>query len=208
MIRNEAEARAFVEGLANPAQIGQLEKLIDLLLAENERQNLIAKASMPHIWQRHIADSAQLLSHVSRETLPELPWLDLGTGAGFPGLIAAILHPDQEVVLVESRRRRVEWLEACIAALGLTNCWVEGVRLEQLKPFPAAIISARAFAPLPKLLNLSAAFSTPDTVWVLPKGRKAAQELSQLPRRDSKLFHVEQSLTDPEAGIIVGHLAS
>jgi 16S rRNA (guanine527-N7)-methyltransferase len=70
-------------------------------------------------------------------------------------------------------------------------------------PFEARIISARAFAPLEKLLRLSAPFSTKATTYLLPKGRSAAQELSQMPRKIRKTFHVEHSLTDPDAGIIV-----
>jgi 16S rRNA (guanine527-N7)-methyltransferase len=66
------------------------------------------------------------------------------------------------------------------------------------------VICARAFAPLSKLLSLSARFSTPDTLWMLPKGRSAAQELSEQPESIRAMFHVEQSRTDPEAGLVIG----
>jgi 16S rRNA (guanine527-N7)-methyltransferase len=131
------------------------------------------------------------------------PWLDLGSGPGFPGLVIAILRPNMPVVLVESRARRVEFLESAIAALGLSKCRVEGQRLERVVPFPVRAISARAFAPLPKLLDLSAPFSTRQTAYVLPKGRSAAQELLTLKPSSRAMFHVKHSLTDPEAGIIV-----
>jgi 16S rRNA (guanine527-N7)-methyltransferase len=107
------------------------------------------------------------------------------------------------VVLVESRARRVEFLERVIAALNLPKCRVEGQRLERVTPFPARAISARAFAPLPKLLELSAPFSTRVTAYVLPKGRSAAQELETLKPSIRAMFHVKHSLTDPDAGIIV-----
>jgi len=81
-----------------------------------------------------------------------------------------------------------------------------GSRLELVETVPTSVISARAFAPLPKLLDLSARFSTGQTVFVLPKGRSAAQELQSLPKKVRKMFHVEQSLTDADAGIIVGTL--
>ena len=132
------------------------------------------------------------------------PWLDLGSGAGFPGLIIAAMRPDLSVVLVESRRRRIDWLEGAIGNLGLYNCRVEGQRLENVTPFEARIISARAFAPLDRLLTLSAPFSTSSTHWVLPKGRSAAHEVAGLPKNRRAMFHVEQSVTDPEAGIVVG----
>lgn len=201
ILNDELSARAYVETLADAAAIGRLELLISALIEENQRQNLISKPSEAQIWVRHIADSAQLLRFVPRETSGA--WLDLGTGAGFPGLVIAALQPDREVVLVESRARRVEWLNRMVEELGLPNCRVEGQRLELVTPFKARIISARAFAPLEKLLRLSAPFSTKATTYLLPKGRSAAQELSQMPRKIRKLFHVEHSLTDPDAGIIV-----
>jgi len=186
--------------------MARLDTFAALVLEENQQQNLIAKATEPHIWQRHIADSAQLLENVSRETLgPNArgPWLDLGSGPGFPGLVIAALCPNMPVVLVESRARRVDFLNRAIQALGLAKCRVEGQRLEKVAAFEARAISARAFAPLPKLLELSAPFSTRRTVYVLPKGRSAAQELESLKPAIRAMFHVKHSLTDPEAGIIV-----
>jgi 16S rRNA (guanine527-N7)-methyltransferase len=206
VIVTEDEARAYVAGLTDAAGMARLETFAALVLAENQRQNLIAKATEPHIWQRHIADSAQLIENVSRETLgpnAQGPWLDLGSGPGFPGLVIAAICPNMPVVLVESRARRVEFLESAIAALGLAKCRVEGQRLERIAPFPARAISARAFAPLPRLLDLSAPFSTRHTAYVLPKGRSAAQELEALKPSIRAMFHVKHSLTDPEAGIIV-----
>jgi 16S rRNA (guanine527-N7)-methyltransferase len=206
MIVTEDEARAYVSGLTDDAGMARLETLAALVLEENQRQNLIAKPTEPHIWQRHIADSAQLTQNVSRETFGANaggPWLDLGSGPGFPGLVIAALHPNMPVVLVESRARRVEFLQRAIDALNLAKCRVEGQRLERVTPFPARAISARAFAPLPKLLELSAPFSTRATVYVLPKGRSAAQELESLKPSIRTMFHVKHSLTDPDAGIIV-----
>lgn len=206
MITNEAEARAYLAGLTDAAGMARLEAFAALVLEENQRQNLIAKATEPQLWQRHMADSAQLLENVSRETLGANgggPWLDLGSGPGFPGLVIAALCPNMPVVLVESRARRVEFLNRAIAALDLRKCRVEGQRLERVVPFDARAISARAFAPLTRLLDLSAPFSTRRTVYVLPKGRSAAQELETLKPSIRAMFHVKHSLTDPEAGIIV-----
>jgi 16S rRNA (guanine527-N7)-methyltransferase len=200
---DEAGARAWVADLpgVDDAAIARLDRLAVLLAEENERQNLVSAASLGSVWNRHIADSAQLLTF-----LPEGcdgPWLDLGTGAGFPGLAIAALCPEREVVMVESRARRVEWLVRAAADLGLGQARVVGSRLELVESFPAAVISARAFAPLDRLLDLSARFSTSDTIWLLPKGRSARDEVNQLTGWQH-LFHVEQSLTDAEAGIVVG----
>ncbi len=202
MLTSEEDARAFTASLCDVEAMVRLERLAGLLVEENERQNLIAKGSIPAMWQRHIADSAQLLGHVSRETSG--PWLDLGTGAGFPGLVIAAMRPDWPVHLVESRKRRIEWLDAARQELGLGNCVVEGDRLENVPAFSAGIISARAFAPMPRLLELAERFATADTIWLLPKGRTAAQDLHSLGPKRRKAFRVERSLTDPEAGIIIG----
>jgi 16S rRNA (guanine527-N7)-methyltransferase len=206
VISNETEARAYVAGLTDAEGMARIEAYAALVLEENQQQNLIAKATEAHIWQRHIADSAQLTQNVSRETFGANaggPWLDLGSGPGFPGLVIAALYPNMPVVLVESRTRRAEFLERCVAALNLSKCRVEGQQLERITPFPARAISARAFAPLAKLLTLSAPFSTSTTRYVLPKGRSAAQELETLKPSIRAMFHVKHSLTDPEAGIIV-----
>ena len=201
MILGEEQARAFVAARCDEAAVQRLERFVEALSEENTRQNLVARATLDTVWQRHIADSAQLLDHVPRGTAC---WLDLGTGAGLPGLVIAAMRPDWPVVLVESRKRRVEWLERMRTELQLANCRILGQRLELVESFESGVISARAFAPLPRLLDLSARFSTARTVWLLPKGRSAAQELQELPRRLRKMFHVEPSQTDAEAGIIVG----
>ena len=206
ILTDEASGKDYVRRWADEAAMERLEVFARLLIDENQRQNLISKPSEQTLWVRHFADSAQLLEHVSRETLAKPiaePWLDLGTGAGFPGLVIAALHPNLPVVLVESRARRVEFLEHCTSELGLENCTVEGQRLERVTPFESWVISARAFAPLDKLLRLSAPFSTSGTRYLLPKGRSAAHELAAQKPSIRKMFHVKHSLTDAEAGIIV-----
>jgi 16S rRNA (guanine527-N7)-methyltransferase len=202
MIGSEDDARTFTASLCDDVAMERLAQLGALLIEENAQQNLIARGTIDSLWQRHIADSAQLLRYVSRETSG--PWLDLGTGAGFPGIVIAAMRPDWAVYLVESRKRRVEWLERACVALGLENCVVEGDRLENVPTISAGVISARAFAPMPRLLELAERFSTKQTVWLLPKGRSAAQDLLGLKQTQRAMFHVEQSLTDVEAGIIIG----
>ena len=202
MIADEGEARRFCAERTDAAGLDRLERLAALLAAENQRQNLVSSASLESVWQRHFADSFQLLDHVSHETPGS--WLDLGSGAGFPGLALAIARPDRAMILVESRKRRVEWLAQAAASLGLENCQIIGARLESVETRPVSVITARAFAPLGKLLGLSARFSTRTTVWLLPKGRSAAQELAEQPEAIQRMFHVEQSRTDPGGGILVG----
>jgi 16S rRNA (guanine527-N7)-methyltransferase len=204
MIASEADARQWLVSLPECGEVAleRLESLVLLLREENSRQNLVSASSLEEVWRRHIADSAQLLALVPRGTSP---WLDLGTGAGFPGLIVAALRPDCEVVMVESRAKRADWLDRARLALGLGEAQVVGSRLEQVETRKMAVISARAFAPLDRLLGLSARFSTRETLWLLPKGRSAQHELHRLKGWRHR-FHVKQSLTEAEAGIIAGHL--
>lgn len=203
LLTTEIEARAYVKGLASLEALDCVEHYAQLLLEENKRQNLISRPSEAHLWLRHIADSAQLLEYMGCPAEGCGPWLDLGTGPGLPGLVIAILRPQTPVVLVESRARRVEFLKVCARELGLSNCDVRGERLERVAPFKASVISARAFAPLEKLLRLSAPFSTSQTRYLLPKGRSAAHELEKAKPSIRSMFHVKHSLTDADAGIIV-----
>ena len=206
ILTSEAAAREWLKLLPEWDAVAQerLELLVTLLNAENQRQNLVSSASLDSVWLRHITDSAQLLEQVPRET--SSPWLDLGTGAGFPGLVISALRPETRIVFVESRARRAEWLESVRSTLALDQAEVFAGRLESLPDQKFRVISARAFAPLPKLLDLSARFSTSDTRWLLPKGRSAAQELLGLSGW-AHMFHVEQSISDAGAGVIVGTLA-
>jgi 16S rRNA (guanine527-N7)-methyltransferase len=172
----------------------------DLLCAESERQNLVSKPSLDQFWARHIVDSAQLLRFAGSAAGS---WLDLGTGAGFPGLVVAALHGGS-VTLVEERRLRVEFLRQAAEVLGLGDrTEILGVKVERVEARPFDVISARAFAPLGKLLTLGARFSTTNTRWILPKGRNAESELEAAESSWQGDFRLEPSVTDPEARIIV-----
>jgi 16S rRNA (guanine527-N7)-methyltransferase len=206
-IAGETDAKTWLASRpgVDAAAMARLEALVGALIEENARQNLVARASLEHVWVRHIADSAQLLD-VSRETGPAGAWLDLGSGAGFPGLVIAALEPARPVTLVDSRRLRTEWLTRAATVLGLANVEVILARVEDLPERHWQVISARAFAPLERLLDVAARFSTPETLWLLPKGAKAQHELEALTPDWNHVFHVEQSLTDSSAGIITGQL--
>ena len=197
----EDDARQWVIDRYGVSRETQLAKFVELLIEGNTQQNLIARSSVPHIWSRHIVDSAQLLLLANSGL-----WIDIGSGAGLPGLVIAALQPERSVTLVDSRRLRTEWLARVAALMGLSNVEVVLARVEDLPDRRWAVISARAFAPLDRLLDVAWRFSTPDTLWLLPKGAKAQHELDALGAEWNRMFHVEQSLTDPAAGIIVGNL--
>ena len=197
----EDEARAWLETrLDVPREtMDRIDRYLTMLRDEAMRQNLIAESTFPTIWARHVVDSAQLIPLTEN---PEGIWLDLGSGAGLPGIIIALIT-GAPVVMVESRRRRVEFLESVVTELGLGNVDLRLSRVERVESFPVSTIIARAFAPLPKLLELAHRFSTEKTQWVLPKGRNAKAELEAVAPTWHMMFHVEPSITDDEAGIIV-----
>jgi 16S rRNA (guanine527-N7)-methyltransferase len=199
----EDEARAWlVESLCVPREtFDRLEVLVAAVVSANATQNLISAATVGSIWARHVLDSAQLLALAPADSV--LPWLDLGTGAGFPGLVIAALRPEQAMLLVESRRLRHEFLWRTAQEMGLSNVTIHAGSLESLADCAVGVISARAFAPLPKLLTLAHRFSRKKTVWLLPKGRNAHEELASIKTSWQGTFHVEQSLTDAESAIIV-----
>ena len=199
----EEEARAW---LATHFAVSRetwlrLETYVEALLAGMEQQNLISESTRPHIWARHIVDSAQLLPLAS--SAESGTWIDLGSGAGLPGMIIAILS-DRPVLMMESRRKRIDFLEQVIDRLQLRNADVFGGRIEAAPRQQAAVISARAYAPLPKLLASAQHLSDERTLWVLPKGRNAQIELEAGRRAWQGAFHVERSVTDEDSAIIIG----
>ena len=196
-VTTQAIVEAALRSPVSRETFARLEFIVDRIVDANATQNLISASSVPSIWSRHVADSLQLLQLAN-----EGPWLDLGTGAGFPGLIIAAVA-EFEMHLCEERRLRANFLDDLILSASLANTVVHSTKIQSLDLPPVAVISARAFAPLPKLLDLAHRFSTEKTVWVLPKGRNAAAELESVRRTWHGTFRLEPSVTDPDSHIIV-----
>lgn len=191
-------ARGWWDGEAGD----RLRQLAALVLEEADRQNLISASSRAELWGRHIVDSAQLLALPQLAGLSGGHWVDLGTGAGFPGLVVACLRPEP-MALVEVRPLRVAFLERAARALGLDHVQVIGSKVERATlAAPAQVISARAYAPLDRLLASAHHLADENTVWLLPKGRNGEKELAIARTGWQAVFHVEQSLTDPDSVII------
>ena len=196
----EEEARDWLRGRWGSAAMGRLEPLADYVLSEQAHQNLIAPSTRSSIWSRHIADSAQLL--LLAGSAPQGLWIDIGSGAGFPGLVVACLD-DRPVLLVEPRTRRASFLEVTAGALGLSSrVSVEQKKISQVIG-SAAILSARAVASMEDLFQQAHHLAVADTLWLLPKGRSAREEVASVERAWHGLFHVEHSLTDQDAMIVV-----
>jgi 16S rRNA (guanine527-N7)-methyltransferase len=176
---------------------GRLGAFVDLLKAENRRQNLISAATLERIWERHIADSAQL---VRFEPFAGASWVDIGSGAGLPGIVIACIVAGP-VMLVEPRRLRADFLHNVAESLELDVSVVCG-KAERVEG-KFEVITARAVAALPRLFEISHHLSTGKTVWALPKGRSAKSELAEARRAWQGRFHVEPSVTDAESFIVV-----
>lgn len=195
----------MIERLAEVAQrpvsretFDRLETFVARLREANAHQNLVSAATLDQVWDRHILDSAQL---VPFEPRPGAAWIDIGSGAGLPGIVVACLV-DGPVTLVEPRRLRAEFLHSVVELLGL-RANVLSARGERVEG-SFDVITARAVAPLTQLLEISAHLSTGNTVWALPKGRSAPAELAEARRAWQGDFHLEPSVTDGDSFIVVG----
>lgn len=199
---SEDEAKTEIAALGNVSREtwDKLEYYVSLLLAGAQEQNLIAASTIAHVWSRHILDSAQLLK-LAPQPIGGI-WYDLGSGAGLPAMVIAIMSK-WPVVMIETRRMRVEFLTRTIEALGLGNAQVRGTKVEAVEPANASIISARAYAPLDRLLPSACHLAGANTRWLLPKGKNAQKELEEIRTTWQGGFHVEHSLTDPDSVIVI-----
>lgn len=193
----EDEARDWIRERYGVSRETQLATFVELLREEAARQNLIAPSTLEQVWSRHIVDSAQLISHAPEDGV----FLDIGSGAGLPGVVIALLR-DAPVELVEPRKLRTDFLSRVVGELGLGNVIVHTAKIERTRG-PVAVISARAVAPLVDLFRIAAHRSTSSTVWVLPKGRNAQSEVAEARRKWHGSFHVEPSITASDSLIVV-----
>jgi 16S rRNA (guanine527-N7)-methyltransferase len=195
-----ARARRLAEILAEDVSRETFEKLevyVALLREENTKQNLISPSSLEHVWERHIYDSAQLVRYQPKDGDR---WVDIGSGAGLPGIVIACLVRG-DVTLIEPRRLRADFLHKVSESLEL-RASVRGIKVERAVGI-YDVITARAVAPLTQLLKISAHLSTGNTVWALPKGRGAGAELAEARRSWQGVFHLEPSVTNADSFIVV-----
>jgi len=159
---------------ATPDQMARLERYAALLAEWNPRINLVANSTLADVWRRHILDSAQLLPLLPSKD--GLTLADLGSGAGFPGLVLAILGAG-DVTLFESDQRKAVFLREAARVTG-TSVSVRAERLENAESQGFDVLTARAFAPLEKLLTLSTNLRHSDSILFLLKGQNVADELT------------------------------
>ncbi len=192
------DAQAFRDATGVSREtLDRLTAYADLLRRWQRAINLVGRATMPDLWRRHMYDSAQLLPLAAAD---RGPWLDLGSGAGFPGLVLAIMGA-RDVHLVESDARKAAFLRE-VARITGTAISLHVARIEEVAPFPAAVVTARALAPLPRLLDLAAPFFASDTVVLFPKGQDVEIELTEAAKCWNMRVERQPSLTDP-SGVLL-----
>ncbi|WP_414898955.1 16S rRNA (guanine(527)-N(7))-methyltransferase RsmG [Rhodovulum sp. YEN HP10] len=165
--------------------------------------NLVSRATLEELETRHFADSAQLFDLAPGEARH---WVDLGSGGGFPGLVIAILAderaPDLRVTLIESDQRKATFLRTVAREIGLNRVEVIDERLETADPQGADVLSARALAPLDRLLGFAERHLAPGGAALFPKGARYADEVKRA--LASWRFEVQNhpSKTDPQAVVL------
>lgn len=169
----------------------------------NNKFNLVSKSSVEELWNRHIIDSVQLIQFIK---LTDKVLYDFGSGAGFPAIVLAIiaeqLFSDLTINLVESIGKKVIFLNTVKKELELNNINVWHNRIENLKILEVDIISSRALASLPKLLEYSYPFCKRETRLIFPKGESWENEVSQAKQQWSFDFENIQSVTNNSGHIL------
>jgi 16S rRNA (guanine527-N7)-methyltransferase len=178
--------------------LARLKTYADVLGDWNSRHNLVARSTLPDMWNRHFLDSAQL-AHLIPTTARNLA--DLGSGAGFPGLVVAAMRPDLAVTLFEATTKKCQFLETAAKRMGLTVT-IENGRMEEIKPRVFDVVTARALAPLPKLLEYAFRYLGPNGVCLFLKGQNVGLELTEAHKYWNMKTSQVTSQTDPSAAIV------
>lgn len=188
------------ETLVSRETLDRLTTYVNLLIDWNERLNLVAPSTIADVWRRHILDSAQLAPMIPPQARTIV---DLGSGAGFPGLVLAIMLADRaglKVHLVESIQKKCRFLEAVIAATG-APAEVHACRAEDMR-MKADVVTARALAPLDRLFPLAHPFFRPDTIALFLKGRSLNDELTLATKSWTLTATPTPSRSDPSGAVL------
>lgn len=182
-------------------QLDELRTFRDMLETWNNHMNLVGPSALPTFWKRHALDSAQLL-HVEQSALV---WADVGAGAGFPGIVLAIMlkgRQGAQVHLIESIGKRIGFLESVASALKLPVV-LHHARAETIKlPERLQIVTARACAPLPRLFGYTRHLLQPGVQGLFLKGRDVRSELTEAERGWTFDVDLTPSLSDPAGWVV------
>jgi 16S rRNA (guanine527-N7)-methyltransferase len=175
----------------------RLTVFLDLLRRWQPAINLVGSATLTDPWRRHVLDSAQLAAHVPAGAAD---LVDLGSGAGFPGMVLALLGA-RGVHLIEGDRRKAEFLREVARVTG-APATIHAVRIEQIQGWPTAVVTARALAPLPRLLELADRFLVADSVALFLKGKSVKRELTDARANWHMLSEMFPSLSEPTGTVL------
>ncbi len=207
MTDDRAKALALVP--VSPETEARLAVYVELLGRWRKITNLISEASFAEVWTRHIADSAQLLALAPQARR----WVDMGSGAGFPGMVIAIQLadvPGARVHCLESDQRKCAFLREVARATG-APAQIHAARIESIDPMslsPVDAVTARAFAPLPRVLEFAKVWIEQGAVGVFPRGRTAEAQLESAAAAPDLTIDLVASKLDPEAAILRVRAAS
>lgn len=177
----------------------KLEAYADMVATEARVQNLVSASTKEQFWRRHMLDSAQIVALSTGEVRN---WADVGSGAGLPGVVVALLTTGNHT-LIEPRRLRAEFLRRVVSDLELGDrVTVQQSYVERVRFGAFDAITARAFAPLWKTLEATAHIAGPATSWILHKGRTAAAEVAEAREVWDGGFVLTPSITDPNAAVV------
>lgn len=196
------ERETFVANQIVPrGTIEKLDRYAALLVDWQARMNLVASSTLDTTWTRHFADSAQLAT-LAGQVDDTTVWLDIGSGAGFPALVLAMLLPGH-FHLVESTTKKCRFLAVVVDDLDLGGrVTIHNARIEAVPAIAANIVTARACASLAQLFDWGLRHGH-DATWLLPKGRTAAEEVANANRMFAFTRELVASTTDPDARIVV-----
>ena len=178
--------------------LARLKAYAEMLVDWNERHNLVARSTLPDLWQRHFWDSAQLASVIPEKAKT---LADLGSGAGFPGLVLAALRPDLAVTLHEATTKKCILLRTAAERMAL-HVTVENARMEDLSPRSFDVVTARACAPLTRLLEYAHKFVNPNSVCLFLKGQNVGSELTEAAKYWNIKVSQVPSQTDHSGAIV------
>ncbi len=204
--------RALALAPVSRETLARIDRFVGVLLEWQQHTNLIARSTVPSLWTRHIADSLQLLA-LAQDRRPKsergpLIWVDLGSGAGFPGLVVACALADQkgaEVHLVESIGKKARFLGEAAKAAGVP-VHVHAMRIADFvkrAPRRIDIVTARALAPLPKLLSEAYPLLKRGARGLFPKGQDVAAELTEAAKCWNIKASLAESRTDPRSRVVI-----
>jgi 16S rRNA (guanine527-N7)-methyltransferase len=197
----EDEATATIASAVSRETLERLTIFATLLIKWQAKINLVSPSTIPALWTRHMLDSAQLMQHIPANASR---WLDLGSGGGFPGLVCAAIahdhHPSLQITLVESDQRKAAFLREAARQMGISAA-VHCCRIADLPPHMADVLSARALAPLPFLLDMAHIHLATSGICLFQKGARYGEECEAAKQTWHFNYDIIPSVTD-EAAVV------